>query len=115
MKRAMAALLMLALSLPVHGEEPPPPRPKRKLEIAGGVLFGVGYVTALGLAIRYEQGELAVPVLGPLIDLHRCHDCTGSRIESGIIGGLVLDFAIQATGVALFTLGMIKHRRIVKY
>jgi hypothetical protein len=50
-----------------------------------------------------------VPLFGPLIDLHRCRDCTGSPIEAGIIGGLVLDFALQATGLALLTAGLVKH------
>jgi hypothetical protein len=111
----MRALLCWAMTATLLGEssalaEEAAWRHDRRLEIAGGVVFGVAYALPVGLAIRFEQGELAVPVLGPLIDLHRCQDCTGSRIESGIVAGLVVDFALQATGVTLFTIGMIKHR-----
>jgi len=109
--RVAAVLLWALAGTGWCGERP---QSSRRFEIAGAVLFGGAYTVSLGLSIRYEQGELAVPLLGPLIDLHRCHDCTGSRIESGIIGGLVLDFALQATGIAFFSIGMIKHGRVVK-
>jgi hypothetical protein len=112
MSRALVCLLILAMTgvgLPAFADEPIR-WTQRRLEIAGGTVFAVSYALPIGLAIRFEQGELAVPVLGPLIDLHRCQNCTGSPIESGIVAGLVVDFALQATGVALFTIGMIKHR-----
>jgi hypothetical protein len=106
MKRVLGScLIAAALSSTASADEP------RRLEIAGGALFGASYAVPIGLAIRYEQGELAVPVLGPLIDLRRCHDCTGNPAQSGIIAGLVIDFALQAAGVALFTVGLIKHRQ----
>jgi hypothetical protein len=111
-KRAFACLLITivtSMGSPARGDEPVR-WTQRRLEIAGGVVFGVFYALPIGLAIRFEQGELAVPVLGPLIDLHRCQNCTSNPIESGIVAGLVVDFALQATGVALFTVGVIKHR-----
>jgi hypothetical protein len=110
MKR-IALVLALLLATPVRADERPPRRrPNLRLVISGAVIAGVFYVIPLALAIRYEEGELAVPVLGPLIDLRRCHDCTASQTGQGEVAGLVLDAIFQAGGVALLVAGLVQKR-----
>lgn len=112
MKRLFSvAVLLVALLAARHaGAEPARTlRSDQRLLIGGSSLFALSYALPFGLALRFDQPELLVPVLGPLIDLHRCHNCTGSAIESGIIAGLVLDTALQSVGVILITIGIIRR------
>ncbi len=111
--RALALALALLTALGSAGAEPRP-RPKRRLELAGGLVFGVAWTPALVFAARFEEPEASVPLLGPLIALRRCGGCTADPIESGIVAGLVVDFALQATGVALFTVGLVRHARAAR-
>ena len=94
---ACAAALLLTLTGPGLAEE----SPRRPFPLAGTLTFGLSYAVAFGFAVRFEEPELYVPVLGPIINLHRCRDCTGSAAEKGVIAGLLLDSTVQATGVAL--------------
>jgi hypothetical protein len=102
-------VLALLLVTPAHAKERLP-RPKLRLVVSGAVLAGVFYVIPLALAIRYEEGELAVPLLGPLIDLRRCHDCTAGPIGQGEVAGLVLMSIFQAGGAAMLIAGLVKKR-----
>jgi hypothetical protein len=105
-KRAAAALLLvMCLGQEVEG------KPRRGLEIAGGVLLAVGYLSALALAARYEVPELALPVLGPLIALRRCDPCTATPAQSGVVSLLAVDTVVQAAGVGLLWSGLTIHRR----
>jgi hypothetical protein len=109
--KAAALLLALLFATSVSAEETPPRRkPNLRYVISGAAVFGFFYATSLALAIRFEEGELAVPVLGPLIDLHRCHECTASPVEQGVVAGFVLDAALQAAGAALFIVGMVRRK-----
>lgn len=105
--KLVALLLALSLARPLRADAQPPARrrPDLRYVISGAVLFGVFYTGALALAIRFEEGELAVPVLGPLIELHRCRDCTASPVEQGVVAGLVLDALLQAAGASLLVVG----------
>jgi hypothetical protein len=107
----IALLLALVLATPARADERPRRRrPNLRLVISGATIAAVFYVIPLALAIRYEEGELAVPVLGPLIDLRRCHDCTARPIGQGEVAGLVLDAVFQAGGVALLVAGLVKKQ-----
>jgi hypothetical protein len=106
--KTIALILALLVAAPAHGTERR--KPKLRLVVSGAVLAGVFYVLPLALAIRYEEGELAVPVLGPLIDLRRCHDCTSGPLGQGEVAGLVLDSLFQAGGVALLVAGLVQRR-----
>ena len=110
--RIPALLLATLLTVQAAGDEPKHERRKPDLRyvVSGAVVFGFFYLIPLALAIRYEEGELAVPVLGPLIDLRRCRDCTESSIEQGVVAGLVLDALFQAAGASLFIVGMVRKR-----
>ncbi|HEX8950605.1 MAG TPA: hypothetical protein VF945_02115, partial [Polyangia bacterium] len=103
----------LLAAAPCRAEETRPPavrKPDLRLVVGGAVVFGFFYLLPLALAIRYEEGELSVPVLGPLIALRRCRDCTANSIEQGVVAGLVLDAVLQAAGASLFIVGMIRRR-----
>ncbi len=107
--RSLLLSLALLLAASAAGAEPlalrrPRPAPARRYLVAGSVLLGVGYLVALGLAVRYEEGELAVPAIGPLVDLRRCRGCAHGPVGQGEIGGLVLDSALQAAGATLLSL-----------
>ena len=110
--RAAALLMALLVAAPTRAEEVAPPRRKPDLRyvISGAALFAFFYVSALALAIRFEEGELAVPVLGPLIDLRRCRECTASPVEQGVVAGLVLDAVFQAAGASLLVVGMARRK-----
>ncbi len=114
-------MLVLALSLLSSAAVPSrawseesKPRPKRQrpklsFVIAGTAMFAAGYLPALVFGGRFTQGELGIPILGPLIDLRRCNRCTGTSAENGAVAGLVLDAAVQAAGLALVLVGVIRR------
>jgi len=111
--RVLVFALALALSMPASADEVlarPVRKPDLRYVVSGAVLFGFFYLLPLALAIRYEEGELAVPVFGPLIDLRRCRDCTANSIEQGVVAGLVLDAVLQAAGASLFIVGMVRRK-----
>lgn len=104
--RLVVLLLVVIVATTVPAEETPRRhQPRLRYVISGAVVLGVFYTTALALAIRFEEGELAVPVLGPLIDLRRCRECTASPVEQGVVAGLVLDALLQAAGASLLIVG----------
>ena len=106
--RAVALALSLVVVTPAIADESAPRvrrKPDLRYVISGAVLLGVFYTLPLALAIRFEEGELAVPLLGPLIDLRRCSGCTANSVEQGIVAGLVLDAALQAAGASLLIVG----------
>jgi hypothetical protein len=106
--RAVALALSLVVVTPAIADESAPRvrrKPDLRYVISGAVLLGVFYTLPLALAIRFEEGELAVPVLGPLIDLRRCSGCTANSVEQGVVAGLVLDAALQAAGASLLIVG----------
>ena len=110
--RLVALLLVVLAGAPVAAEEALPSRrpPDLRYVISGAALFGVFYAASLALAIRFEEGELALPVLGPLVDLRRCRECTDSPVEQGVVAGLVLDAVLQAAGASLFVVGMVRRK-----
>jgi hypothetical protein len=106
--KAVAMALSLLVATPAIADETVRRvrrKPDLRYVISGAVLLGVFYTLPLALAIRFEEGELAVPVLGPLIDLRRCSGCTGNSVEQGVVAGLVLDSVLQAAGATLLLLG----------
>ncbi|MCU1277158.1 MAG: hypothetical protein JWM53_704 [bacterium] len=111
--RMLAMVLVIVLSAPSGAEEAQPRvvrKPDLRYVVSGAVVFGFFYLLPLALSIRYEEGELSVPVLGPLIELRRCRDCTANSVEQGVVAGLVLDAVLQAAGASLFVLGMIRRK-----
>jgi hypothetical protein len=111
--RALAfalALLSASNALTAEGPVAAPRKPDRRYVASGAALFGFFYALSLGLAIRYEEGELALPAIGPLVALRRCHECTASATERGVVSGLVLDAALQLAGASLFVVGMVRRR-----
>jgi hypothetical protein len=109
--KVAAVMLALLLAAPTRaGEVALHRKPDLRYVISGAALFGFFYVSALALAIRFEEGELAVPVLGPLIDLRRCRECTASPVEQGVVAGLVIDAVFQAAGASLFIVGMARRK-----
>jgi len=109
----LSLALAFVLAAPSAADEVAPRvvrKPDLRYVISGAVVFGFFYALPFALAIRYEEGELSVPVLGPLIALRRCRDCTASPVEQGVVAGLVLDAVLQAAGVSLFILGMVRRK-----
>ena len=113
--KAIALLLALLVAVPAVSDEAHAPqvaavtRAHHKLKlryfVSGAVLLGVFYTASFVLAIRFEEPELSVPILGPLIDLRRCSGCTASSVEQGVVAGLVLDSVLQAAGASLLIVG----------
>lgn len=110
--RLVVLLLVVIVATPARAGETPPRRRKPDLRYvtSGAVVLGLFYATSLALAIRFEEGELAVPLLGPLIDLRRCRDCTASAVEQGVVAGFVLDAVLQAGGASLLIVGMLRRK-----
>lgn len=110
MKVVALGLALLVTAAAPADEAQPRRKPDLRYVISGAVAFGAFYAASLALAIRFEEGELAAPVLGPLIDLHRCRECAASAVEQGVVAGLVLDAALQAAGASLFIVGMVRRK-----
>jgi hypothetical protein len=98
--------LLCILAAPAHAKKPP----RLGLTVAGAVITGIVYVSSLALAIRMEEPELALPVVGPLVDLRRCSQCTDGPIGQGEVAGLVLAALLQAGGVAMLAAGLTPAR-----
>jgi hypothetical protein len=103
--KPLVLLVCLALAAPVSA------KPRRGLEIAGGILLGAAYLASLGLAARYEVPELALPIVGPLVALRRCDPCAETPNQATILSVLVVDTIVQAAGTGLLSAGLIVHRR----
>ena len=111
--RGLALVLVVALCGLAGAEERPAQmvrKPDLRYVVSGAVVFGIFYLLPLALSIRYEEGELAMPVLGPLIDLRRCRDCTANSVEQGVVAGLVLDALLQAAGASLLVVGLVRRK-----
>lgn len=106
--KTLALVLALVVATPAYANSDARAHQKPKLRyvISGAVLLGFFYTASLALAIRFEEPELSVPVLGPLIGLRRCSGCTASPVEQGVVAGFVLDSALQAAGAALLVVGL---------
>ncbi|HEX6838948.1 MAG TPA: hypothetical protein VF334_20360 [Polyangia bacterium] len=104
--KALALALALVASTPAAArQDARAHRQRLRYVVSGAVLLGFFYTLSAALAIRFEEPELSVPVLGPLIDLRRCSGCTASPVEQGIVAGMVLDSLLQATGATLLLVG----------
>jgi hypothetical protein len=111
--KMLVLVLALVLAAPSGAEEAELRvlrKPDLRYVVSGAVVFGFFYLLPRALSIRFEEGELSVPVIGPLIDLRRCRDCTANSIEQEIVAGLVLDAVLQAAGASLFIVGMIRRK-----
>ncbi|HEY8091425.1 MAG TPA: hypothetical protein VIF09_26355 [Polyangiaceae bacterium] len=104
-------------------------QPRNGLVVGGWVLllvpYGLSAVTALGTKGDNESTWLYAPVVGPWITLGRrayngC-DPTQKGVTEGLgctadvfaVMGLVLDGALQATGITLLLLGYLNPRTVV--
>ena len=106
MKAVALALALLVATPAVAADARLHHEPKLRYVVSGAVLLGVFYTLSAALAIRFEEPELSLPVLGPLIDLRRCSGCTASPVEQGVVAGMVLDSLLQAAGATLLLVGV---------
>jgi hypothetical protein len=107
LSRLSVSALALALLLPGQARA----ADGRRIAV-GATLFGSGYVASVFLgAIASDSVKeapfLYVPVVGPLVFLGSCRDC--STVGVAILLG---DFALQAGGLALMISGMRADRTI---
>ncbi len=122
---------------PYRTGQPVPPgyhveeRGIKGLVIAGAITFGATYFLSLAVAPNQKYlNWLAVPVVGPYVSAERVEECgygyydeeTGRWVEpedegdcvddaDGAAAALRLDGFTQATGVALFAVGMLVRRQ----
>jgi len=80
------------------------------VSLAGSITFGISYGFAFGLALRYREPRLYVPVLGPLLELDRCRDCASSSREQPVLAFLIIDSLAQAAGITLMARRWYKMR-----
>jgi hypothetical protein len=92
--------------------------PRKGFVISGAVVFFVPYFISLsiGLASTNDSDKwLMVPVFGPLGTLssrsNKCSDDVSCVFEPLVRIYLALDFATQATGALLFTLGYVLPKK----
>jgi len=101
------------------------------LMAAGGVVFGVGYLTAFGIAASKgfdsANGWLAVPLIGPWVALTRrespcdiedvevkedAQKCVNSALdEAALIAVIAIDGLVQGVGAGLFIGGVASTRK----
>jgi len=94
-----------------HVEE----RPRTGLVIAGAVIFGVSYLSAvfvwyLDFIVASGDSELwglLIPIAGPLVLV--------PSADEELVPLLVFDFLAQATGMTLFVLGLAAQRKVIIY
>ena len=107
----------------VAGEKPPPgyhyeKGPRRGALLGGAIIFAIGYVPAVGLALdclgtecrgagkgKGWETALAIPVAGPIV--YAIGRCGGDHDQSCYFGtaAWILDAAAQLGGLALFLHG----------
>lgn len=78
-------------------------RPDRTLLMSGIVLFGAPYIASVGIAVtsqRPSDGNLAVPLIGPWLDLGGRRGCQGSGCgtETGYEVLLAINGILQTVG-----------------
>jgi hypothetical protein len=109
---------------PVYAPPPlvaPPPRvhyelrPRYGLVSSGAVLFGVTWAVTATVAYIGNEGWLAVPIAGPVIELARCSTCgTDAGARTLYLFG-ILDGLAQAAGIAMVIAGLTTHHRVAVY
>jgi hypothetical protein len=104
MKRALVCMGLLLCSATARADDDP--KPGRRLILAGAITMGAAYAIPFAFGLRWDEPELAIPVAGPLVDLHRCRDCLGSGVEKAVVTVLVLDALAQTTGATLLGIGL---------
>src|SRR5215468_3432333 len=111
MKRALLGVGLLLWSATARADDSP--KPGRRLILSGAITLGVAYAIPFAFGLRSDEPGLAIPVAGPLVDLHRCRDCLGSGVEKAVVTVLVLDFVAQATGATLLGMGLWRRHSAV--
>jgi hypothetical protein len=90
------------------------------LVISGAVVFGVPYFISVTVALSSTSNSdkwLLVPVVGPLGTIAaRSNGCSPNDLSCTVLEPVVrvylaLDFATQATGALLFTLGFLVPKK----
>jgi hypothetical protein len=104
MKRALLCAGLLLWSTSARADDEP--KPGRRLLLSGAITLAAAYAIPFAFGLRWDEPELAIPVAGPLVDLHRCRDCLGSGVEKAVVTVLVVDFVAQATGATLLCMGL---------
>jgi hypothetical protein len=121
---AQALPTTLAITAPPPPPLPPPAvtkeaaaptkwRPDRTLLMSGLVLFGAPYIASVGIAVtsaRPSDGNLAVPLIGPWLDLGGRRGCqgpgcgteTGYEVLLAVNGILQTVGALEIAGAFLF-------------
>jgi hypothetical protein len=105
-KRVLLCIGLLLCSETARAQDNENPKPARRLIFAGAITLSVAYAVPFAFALRWDEPELAIPVFGPLIDLHRCRDCLGSGPEKAVVTVLILDTLAQVTGATLLGMGL---------
>jgi hypothetical protein len=110
------------------GYEPPPgylpPRPRKShveqkarygLAIAGASVFGGSYImNAVFGGWMGGQTNLAIPVVGPLLEAHSYNSSIDS-LDRGFTVLMVFDALVQTTGAAMFIAGLASHHPVTVY
>lgn len=92
-------------------------RPRIGLAIAGGAVFGGIYLASTVVASFVDDKSLAVPIVGPFIEMGMLASASGSSSSSlaPVQFALFMNGLAQAAGVAMLIAGLATKQKVALY
>ncbi|TXH22701.1 MAG: hypothetical protein E6Q99_08810 [Elusimicrobia bacterium] len=94
-------------------------RPRIGLAIAGGAVFGGLYLASTIVASFIDDKSLAVPIVGPFIEMGMLASASGSSSSSSSLApvqfALFMNGLAQAAGVAMLIAGLATKQKVALY
>jgi len=92
-------------------------RPRIGLAIAGGAVFGGIYLASTVVASFIDDKSLAVPIVGPFIEMGMLASASGSSSSSlaPVQFALFMNGLAQAAGVAMLIAGLATKQKVALY
>ena len=91
-------------------------RRRTGLAVAGAITFGGVYLVNTIVAAFLEDGALAVPLVGPFIEMAQfARTNSSSSLASSAYLGLTFDFLAQAAGISMLVAGLLTHQKVPQY
>lgn len=87
-------------------------QPNYGLMVAGLVIFGASWSINAASAYLADEWKLAVPIVGPFMETQNIYTGPGSDANRLLVGLLVFDGLIEATGAIMLVAGAITHHRV---
>jgi hypothetical protein len=108
---------------PYYYYQPRPPQlsfheemqPRYGLMVAGLVIFGASWSINAASAYAADEWRLAVPVIGPFMEISQINTASGYELNRMLVGLLVFDGLIETAGAVMLIAGAATKTKVRVY